>query len=386
MIEPRPELNTLLTQLLAPRLGHVPARWPEHLWSTLRQLAARARTNELETLKRLLAQPDPVAISALLKSATVAHTLFFRHPEQFAELEVRLETLAREGKEPVRIWSAACASGEEPYSIAMLAERLGVEVSILATDVSPETIAIARLGHYEPHRSIGIPNHPEDEPWQAPQQLKDQVRFAAASLVEINPALNETPFHIIFCRNVLIYFDRRSAAQLLDRLQKDHLLPDGVIAVAPVEALIPPPRSLVQVSFGWLARAALPTRESGPPAARRASPARVAKLQTANKPVALAAPAPTTAGVQASLETAARMLASGYPDVAEELLQAVIAGSPEEARAWFLLGEVLVLRDEPLQARIAFQQAAQAAETNPPEEVDGETFWRAAIARANQLR
>ncbi len=143
----------------------------------------------------------------LLDAATVGHTSFFRHPEQFEKLRAELPRLASKRRRPLRIWSAACSTGEEPYSVALLAEQAQTSVEILATDVNPVAIRIASAGRYSASRPGKLPGPPGSTCWQAPEELKRRITFEVGSIVDEEPR-EGSPFDLIFCRNVLIYFDR----------------------------------------------------------------------------------------------------------------------------------------------------------------------------------
>ncbi|UJR82638.1 CheR family methyltransferase [Sandaracinus amylolyticus] len=346
------ELAQLLRALLQPRLGHALEPWPSALRLALDRLAQTRRTSPLALARDLLARPDPAALDVLVSAATVPHTRFFRHPEHFERLARELPRIVERRGAPARIWCAGCATGEEPWSIALLASHLGVEVELLATDVSPEALRTARAGIYP--RVISGAGAPVAMPpsWSAPEALRRSVRFERASITDADPDRGAGPFDVVLCRNVLIYFPAAQAAAIASRLAT-RLRPGGAMIVAPVEALIAIPPSLRHGDpLGWLEPPSSPTR--------------------AVAPAVIAAPR------EDGLERAARALGLGELDEAERALRAALDLTPTRAEAWFLLGETLQKRGERAQARAAFRCAASYADATP----HGRTLASAAERRA----
>jgi chemotaxis protein methyltransferase CheR len=181
---------------------------------------------------------DPAALVALVEHAALGETAFWRHPEQ-------LEGLARlvgGAAGPLRIWCAGCATGEEPYSVAIAlleAGRLGKGDRIVATDVSGRALAAARAGLYGARALRKLPAHlverwfgpGERRPVAAPARAL--VTFARHNLVA-DPAPEGAPFDLVLCRNVLIYFTPRTARSVLARIA-GALVPGGILALGPVE-------------------------------------------------------------------------------------------------------------------------------------------------------
>jgi chemotaxis protein methyltransferase CheR len=179
-------------------------------------MADAAGIDPVQLLNRALAGESTRLGDALVDAATVGHTSFFRHTEQFAELRARLPVLARKRRRALKVWCAACSTGEEAYSVALAAEQVGVETEIVATDVNPVAIEIARVGHYQSARPGRVPGGPSSRSWSAPAHLKERISFAVASIVEPDALLG--PFDIIFCRNVLIYFDQALQKRIIPSL------------------------------------------------------------------------------------------------------------------------------------------------------------------------
>jgi chemotaxis protein methyltransferase CheR len=199
--------------------------------------AAAAGLGPAELVRRAAAG-DEAAVEALVERSLVAETLFWRHPEQLEAL--RELAFGREG--PLRLWSAGCASGEEPYSLAMaLAEagRAGRGDLILATDLSPRLLARGRAGRYgawalrrmpEALRRRWLVGEPPEV--EVRDELRTPVTFARHNLVADPPP--PTAFDVVVCRNVLIYFDPVVAAEVLYKLL-GATRPGGLLVLGPVE-------------------------------------------------------------------------------------------------------------------------------------------------------
>lgn len=362
----------LLNALLEPRLGYVARTWPDELFRRVDRVAERAGIDALSLLLQLARHPIDSQLDEIVGGATVSHTAFFRHVEQFDALRhvlrQRYDVVAR----PLRIWSAGCATGQEPYSIALCAEAIGVPIELLATDVSPHCIAFARRGEYPARSTRGLPGELAGRPWRAPAALRARIRFEAASIAQQTARADGAPRDVIFCRNVLLYFEPPRATQVL-RLLAERLAVGGTLAVAPAEVLIRLPDNLERTEVpGFAVRAEHAARARAVPLRPRAS-----------QPVATAAqPAPAPQAVpEAARERAARELAAGELDAAEATLRDHLEAEPRDACAWFLFGETLLQRQELAQARVAFHHAARFA-SDAGDGVEAETLRAAAQRRA----
>lgn len=203
-----------------------------------------------------LIRGDPAEHIRLFDAISTNETHFFREPKQFEFLTdvvvPRWERLAAEGRMPrrIRIWSAACATGEEVYSLAMVAaERLpaaaGWDVEILATDLSARALEAARRAVWPIEKGERIPEKylksymlrgiaSQQGNMKAGAVLRGLVRFARVNLNdEVYPVGG--PFHLIFCRNVLIYFDAASRRRVLNRLA-GYLAPGAYLVLGQVES------------------------------------------------------------------------------------------------------------------------------------------------------
>jgi chemotaxis protein methyltransferase CheR len=198
--------------------------------------AAAERGVAPAALAEAVAGGDPVALQVLLEHAVVRETSFWRHPEAFAALRRLL--LDRPG--PLRLWSAGCASGEEPYSLALAlleAGREGRGDEILATDVSARALDAAREATYGRWALRRLP--PGLAGWFAGEgdrarldpRARAPVRFARHNLVQDPPP---GTFDLVACRNVLIYFEPEVARAALGRLL-EAVAPGGFLLLGPVE-------------------------------------------------------------------------------------------------------------------------------------------------------
>lgn len=188
-----------------------------------------------EAFLRRAEAADPAAVGMLVGRSVVGETYFFRHPEHFALLASQvIPRLLAGGATRIRAWSAGCATGEEAYSLAacLFACAGQLPIEVLGTDILPENVAAAERAIYGSWSMRGLPQlfpllesagtgHATIRP-----EVRRLVRFAHHNLLEA-PTLLGT-FDVVFCRNVLIYFDDRRAAQAVDHLASA-LAPEGTL-------------------------------------------------------------------------------------------------------------------------------------------------------------
>lgn len=185
-------------------------------------------------------------LQVAVDSLTTNETHFFREPKHFDFMRNTIIPARKIGR-GMRIWSAACSSGEEPYSIAMmLDEMLGKEPwEIVASDISTQILDKARNGLYPSERIPEIPKNylsryclkgigEHDGKLLIEQFLRDRVRFIQHNLTETPASLGE--FDVIFLRNVMIYFDQETKRQVVSRLLP-LLRPGGYFLVGHSESL-----------------------------------------------------------------------------------------------------------------------------------------------------
>jgi chemotaxis protein methyltransferase CheR len=194
------------------------------------------------------------AVTTLVEAAVVGETYFFRHPEQLAA--IRQLVIAPAQGRPLSIWSAGCATGEEPYTLAMElcdAGRTGLADRILATDVSSRALAVARearYGEWSLRRLDPVVRnrHFESTPPQVVVRppIRAMVEFRRHNLVR-EPAPG-TGFDLVVCRNVLIYFNPPTAALVVEKLAVS-LAPGGLLVLGPVEAPLAAGQTLERIEL-----------------------------------------------------------------------------------------------------------------------------------------
>ena len=189
-------------------------------------------------------------LERLINALTTNHTSFLREPQHFALLrEAVLPALAARGA--VRIWSAGCSTGEEPYTILFtVAEALPpaglARVQILASDISTRVLEKAQAGIYPQERLEGLPPgwaqrffQRGEGRWEGSVRVKPQwrarIEFRRLNLMEDFSHLPR--FHVVFCRNVMIYFDKPTQERLVRRFA-DRLEPGGWFLIGHSEGLM----------------------------------------------------------------------------------------------------------------------------------------------------
>ncbi|KPK32244.1 MAG: chemotaxis protein CheR [Nitrospira bacterium SG8_35_1] len=183
----------------------------------------------------LVRESNEDAMIELINRVTTNYSFFYRGKSHFDFFSQRafpelLETLRQRNSRDIRIWTAGCSTGEEPYMlIMMMLERLGLEYrfwdgGILATDISEKALRFAREGIYPDARVKEVPQHLQkryfktlpDGSLAVKDVVKREVVFRKFNLKnDVFPF--EKPFQMIFCRNVMIYFDRQTRDALLQR-------------------------------------------------------------------------------------------------------------------------------------------------------------------------
>jgi chemotaxis protein methyltransferase CheR len=221
------------------------------------RLGKRLRATNLSSVGeycRLLQTPgQEEELANLIDVISTNHTFFFRENAHFEFLRHTVvpelqASAAKERRTCCNLWSAACSSGEEPYSIAMtLTECMGTSPwKIEATDISHRILARAKAGIYRDETVERLTKQqlqsyfqrgfgPQDGNYRVKASVRDQVTFRQLNLLEGEPPFRET-FHVIFCRNVMIYFDQSTQEELVTRLTRQ-LRPGGYLFVGHAESL-----------------------------------------------------------------------------------------------------------------------------------------------------
>lgn len=199
----------------------------------------------------------------LIDAVTTNKTDFFRKSRHFDYMaESALPALAKRGYRNLRVWSSACSTGAEPYTIAMVMQdfverRNDLDYSILATDLSTDVLQTAHQGIYPADLVAPVPSdmmrkyvmrsiRPGNSEVRIAPKLRSRIGFARMNLMDAKYPVGD-PMHIIFCRNVLIYFDKPTQAAVLSRLT-DCLIPGGYMFIGHSESITGIDLPLEQVS------------------------------------------------------------------------------------------------------------------------------------------
>ncbi len=209
-----------------------------------------------EYCARLKSQEDPGEVTHLIDALSTNFTTFFREIEHFKFLKDKIipdfqgaRMLSTQG--PFRAWSAACSTGEEPYSMAIVMASCFQAIDpnewqIFASDISTRVLGKAIDGIYEASR-IKLPNpawlpryfQKGERDWagyyRVKKQLRDQIHFEHMNLLDTGLRISER-YQLIFCRNVMIYFDHATAEVLIDRLCQQ-LHEGGYLIIGHAESL-----------------------------------------------------------------------------------------------------------------------------------------------------
>ena len=192
-----------------------------------------------------LVQAEPAERQAFINALTTNLTAFFREPHHFELLGAVARARAGQRLAPMRIWSTGCSTGEEAWSLAMVLREAGCAGTIHATDIDTDVLNAATAGLYRDERVSGLDPQRlrqhflrgtgSNEGWvSVRRELRALVKFAQFNLQTTSwPAQDR--FDAIFCRNVVIYFDKEFQKRLADRFAQ-LLLPGGVLIVGHSES------------------------------------------------------------------------------------------------------------------------------------------------------
>lgn len=338
--------------------------------SAIRERLRNGGYSGVEELERRL-RTEPAVFDALAGDLTIGETYFYR--ETWAYRVIRREILprlqaSRTAGIPIRIWSAGCSSGEEPYSLAMLGDDagLGDGLDVLGTDLARDALARAREAVYGEWSLRGegradALRHLEkaDGGWRVRERIRRRVRFQYSNLV-LDPipsfASGIFAMDVVLCRNVLVYFDRGSIARVGRKLY-DALADGGVLFLAATDPPIhetAPFESVPTPEGTYLRRPAARAALVSVPATPPSPAARVPESARAPEPVPPQAGRPAPPASRPELSPAARARAAfARGDLARVVsLTADLVDDPELA--------VLHLR---ALASVASHQARSAAAT-----------------------
>jgi chemotaxis protein methyltransferase CheR len=248
-----PEDFGYLRKLLKERSGLVLAGEKQYLAES--RLLPVARRHGLQSLAELVgklkAQPALKLASEVVDAMTTNETFFFRDKipfEHFRDAIVPALMAARARDKRIRIWCSAASTGQEPYSLAMMLREMGASLDgykfhIVATDLCGEVIEKAKAGIYsqfEVQRGLPIQLLVKyftqvNERWQISPELRAMVQFRTLNLLNDFSPLGA--FDLVFCRNVLIYFDQPTKTGVLERLARQ-MPEDGYLVLGAAETVV----------------------------------------------------------------------------------------------------------------------------------------------------
>jgi len=294
---------------------------------------------------------------ALVQVVTVGETYFFRHPEQLAVLADRLQRRSEAVGRPLRIWSAGCATGEEPYSLAMLLAETRVPFELVGTDVDAGALERARAATGFSDRSVAhLPARLRERwleamrpgRWRLIDPARLAVRFKRHNL------LHDAPLHpaagggwdAILCRNVLLYFTPETGAAVIERLGRV-LEPGGGLWIGPCDQVAVDPAS----GLGWRSRGPERFLGRGAPEAREARDAPYR--------------APTVPPIAEPETAPSRLIERGLFATARRAVEEQVQVDPTDGEMQLLLG-AFHLRDHAFEEALgAFDRAARARPKPP---------------------
>ena len=242
-----------LRKLLRERSGLVLAAEKQYLAeSRLVPVARRHGLGSLGELINRLRDKSPAAlIAGVVEAMTNNETFFFRDKlpfDHFRDTMMPALIAARERDKRIRIWCTAASTGQEPYSLAMLLKGMsvllaGYRVDIVATDLSSEVLEKGKAGTYtqfEVQRGLPVQLlvrffEQSGESWQLAPELRGMVQFRSLNLLNDFSALGT--FDVVFCRNVLIYFDQDTKVAVLNRIARQ-MPDDGYLVLGAAETVI----------------------------------------------------------------------------------------------------------------------------------------------------
>lgn len=214
-----------------------------------KELADRGIDSYTQLMDLVIKDRSGNEVDKLLNKITTNHTFFMRESKHFTLLQnTILPELLKKGQKEINIWSAGCSSGPEPYTIAMIAnevlgsKRLLYKVNILASDISQRVLSIAKEGTYEEDSLKELPLGWKDKyfidnkdgTFTVKPQIKKYITFKTINLM--SNFMFPKAYDVIFCRNVMIYFEPKTRDELVTKYYKC-LKPGGYFFVGLAESV-----------------------------------------------------------------------------------------------------------------------------------------------------
>ncbi len=243
----------LICRILKERSGLTLAKDKAYLLeSRLLPVARKWKFTNFEELARVIrTKPDEALLRDITEAMTTNESFFFRDIkpfDQFRDIVLPHMLKARAQQKSIRIWSAACSSGQEPYTLAMVlseqaAKLAGWKIEIVATDLSTEILSKAREGFYsqfEVQRGLPIQLlvkyfQQVGDRWQINKPIRDMVQYRPFNLLQPMAPLGR--FDVVYCRNVLIYFDQPTKAKVLNNIASQ-MTDDGFLYLGGAETVL----------------------------------------------------------------------------------------------------------------------------------------------------
>ncbi len=343
--------------------------------------AAIARVDRGLTAEALLDRPiSSQTIERLIDEVTIRETFFFRHPSELDAIDWPsvLRSARIRGSELIRVWVAGCASGEEAYTIAILASEAFASASppvrVLATDIAPTALEQAIAGRYGERAVRTLPVGVRERYFSSAgavstvgERLRGLVEFRRHNLVrDPMPPTGEQRFDVILCRNVLIYFDRPTVEHVVKALE-GALVPNGLLLLGAADRLsgqgLPITRGHPGGSPARLCSTRAPRRGVHPGSSgrdqadaerQRSTPAPTDPERQPHEQ-APRHPRPTPADAMKAAD-------DGELDLAVQIAQDVLAEDPLDSQAHYIRGVAELARDD---ARAALEPLRRALYIDP---------------------
>ncbi|SIR73716.1 CheR family methyltransferase [Natronorubrum thiooxidans] len=225
-----------------------------------RRISSRMRRTQSETYAAYLdtLRADTDEQTALLEALSINVTGFFRNPDVWSGIREVLQSLS-DANDTVRVWSAACADGREPYSVSMLAhDDPDIDesaVTILGTDISEPALETAKNGVYEASRTIDLDDQlrflddyteyvdRDGNTFQIKREIKRNVSFERHDLINDEP---KTGFDLVICRNLFIYIDNEYKQSMIRTIAQS-IRRNGVLVIGKAETIPPTLKSAFTV-------------------------------------------------------------------------------------------------------------------------------------------
>jgi chemotaxis protein methyltransferase CheR len=347
--------------------------------------AAIARVDRGLTAEALLDRAiSSETIERLIDEVTIRETFFFRHPSELDAIDwpCVLRSARAHGSELIHVWVAGCASGEEAYTIAILAceafASASPPVRVLATDIAPTALEQAIAGHYRERAVRTLPAAARERYFSSAggvstvgERLRGLVEFRRHNLVrDPMPPTGEQLLDVILCRNVLIYFDRPTVEHVLAALESA-LAPAGLLLLGAADRLSGQSLPLVRGRAGGTTPGATPrlsnTREPRRGGLREAAGRSQAGVQRPRSKPAFIHPvqAPREQAHSDRRPTPADAMKAadgGELDLAVQIAQGVLEEDPLDSQAHFIRGVAELARND---ARAAVEPLRRALYIDP---------------------